>query len=141
MLNLITNFKLRNASSTKSIMKKIFLFTILLSFAFVANSCSDDDRPSCGCDSHLNKTVASSEGDLKITVDEYGNPIAFIRQGAIASFTVCNFNFVTDMNFEQDVNIPVIFSGKYNEECLPEGEGWIDIYPTYSIKLTQIDPQ
>ncbi len=120
-------------------MKKIILITILLGFAFIANSCSDDDRPNCDCDSNLNQTATNYEGDLKISIDEYGNPIAFIRQGAIASFTICNLDFVTDMNFEEGINIPVKFSGQYNASCIPEGS--IPIYPSFSIKITQIELQ
>ncbi|MDY0088954.1 MAG: hypothetical protein RBR78_01160 [Flavobacteriaceae bacterium] len=56
-------------------MKKIFLFTILLSFAFVANSCSDDDNEKSLYPNCLNTIIEDiMEGEVqspKPTIDKY----------------------------------------------------------------------
>ena len=147
MLNLITNFKLRNASSTKSIMKKIFLITVLLSFAFIANSCSDDDDANCGCNGNLDQTITEAEGNIRVFEYDNGDFDYTIRSYEsipnVASkiFYICNKDFVDNNISVEGDDILILFSGKYTSPCPASGFQPQDATPRYSMKLTQIELQ
>ena len=113
-------------------MKRIFLLALLLSFAFTANSCSDDDRADCGCNGKLDQTI-TEEGVLSRYEDESGNVAYSITSSSNNSskiFYVCNKDFVNSNINVNENNTFIIFSGKYTAACQSTGIQPHDATPT-----------